>query len=217
MSIGSKTLQVLLERQLRPVSFHGIIGSGASTTLIPAIGVDWVEDQWAGMIMEITSGLLSGEWAKIVSNTSSQLSVSPALSSAPEAGAEFVITTFGVVSQNIQQWGGSGLTPRDITTDLMALSDHLASSFTSGGVSVGTSSTLIVPANTDRKYLVICNDSESDVVYLNIGSEAKKQEGIRLNPNGGTYEVNWTNLHKQAVYGIAGGTGAVIVTYVEGE
>jgi len=215
--IGEKNLEVLLREQLRPIAFSGKVAAGATTTMIPVQGVDWVPDQWVGMILQMTSGDNDGEWAKITANDANSLTVQPALPAAPSAGDQFVITTFGIISQNIQQWGGSGLTPRDITTDLMALSDHLASSFTSGGVSVGTSSTLIVPANTDRKYLVICNDSETDVVYLNIGSEAKKQEGIRLNPNGGTYEVNWTNLHKQAVYGIAGGTGTVIVTYVEGE
>jgi hypothetical protein len=53
-------------------------------------------------------------------------------------------------------------------------------------ISVGTSSTAVLPANDSREFLVLCNDSVN-VIYLDLsGAAAVVGKGIRLNAGGGT-------------------------------
>lgn len=74
---------------------------------------------------------------------------------------------------------------------------------TSSSVTVASStSTEILGKNTGRIYAAIVNDGDTDV-YLSLGGTAVAGEGIRLNANGGTYEINPDNLFIGAVNGIA--------------
>jgi hypothetical protein len=77
-----------------------------------------------------------------------------------------------------------------------------------------TSSTQLVAANTSRKYLVLVNDSDEDI-YLGVGAAAVVGSGVRLNKNGGSFEVNLLNLTTQAINSIHGGTGSKNVTIHE--
>jgi len=63
-----------------------------------------------------------------------------------------------------------------------------------------TSSVEVLAGSTSRKYAIICNDS-SNVVYINLnGSEpATSDVGLRLNANGGCYEINEDNLYIGAI------------------
>jgi len=81
---------------------------------------------------------------------------------------------------------------------------------------VATTSTSILPSYAGRKYALITNDSDT-VIYLALHSEAFLNNGIRLNPNGGSYEINWTNLYTGQICGIHAGTGNKVVTVVEGD
>jgi len=88
---------------------------------------------------------------------------------------------------------------------------------TAGGtaVDVGTSSTLIVSAHASTKYVLIVNNSDT-VIYIRLGGAAALNQGIRLNPNGGAYEISSTiNKYAGAIYGIHGGSGSkrVLVTH----
>jgi len=92
----------------------------------------------------------------------------------------------------------------------------LFTTVTNTAVSVADSSTTILSANDARKYALIVNDSDT-VIYLALGAAASVNSGIRLNANGGAYEINWTNLYKGAIYGIHGVSGVTkTVTVVEG-
>jgi len=71
---------------------------------------------------------------------------------------------------------------------------------------VGTTPTLVLPANLGRRYASFVNDSP-EVMYLSLGREAALGEGIRLNPEGGWYEMTWTNLYLGDVYAISTGKG----------
>ena len=82
-------------------------------------------------------------------------------------------------------------------------------------ISVGSSSTEILASNSDRKIARIINDSD-EIIYLAEGAIAVLNEGTRLNANGGTYEINSTGLHKQAINGICT-SGSKNVTIMEGE
>lgn len=90
-----------------------------------------------------------------------------------------------------------------------------ARQFTNTGVDVGTQSTLVLAANPLRRYAAIVNDSDTDI-YLSIGQAAQPHAGIRLNAQGGVYEINGTNLHGEAIYAVHAGTGLKRLCVVEG-
>lgn len=70
-------------------------------------------------------------------------------------------------------------------------------------VTVGTTSVTVLNPNPNRIYALFINDSDT-AIYLKFGSPAALNEGIRLNGNGGCYEISKKigNLYKSAVYAI---------------
>ncbi len=70
-------------------------------------------------------------------------------------------------------------------------------------VSVLTSSTSVLAANVARRYALFTNDSDT-TLYLNLAGTAVANKGIRLNANGGSYEMSagQGNLTTQAVTAI---------------
>ena len=84
---------------------------------------------------------------------------------------------------------------------------------TNTAVSVGVASTTILAANANRKFAIFVNDSTS-IQYLALGGTATANSGIRLNPTGGSFEINATNLYTGIITGITTGTG--VITVVEG-
>lgn len=56
-------------------------------------------------------------------------------------------------------------------------------------VIVGTGSAQALAANANRVYALFVNDSDS-VIYLAFGTGAALNFGVRLNPNGGSYEMS---------------------------
>lgn len=81
-------------------------------------------------------------------------------------------------------------------------------------VTVGNTTTAIAAANASRKYLAIVNDSD-EAMYLGIGAAAVMNKGIRLNANGGTFEINLNNRNTSAINGIcaSGGKNATLCTW----
>jgi hypothetical protein len=67
-----------------------------------------------------------------------------------------------------------------------------AMAHTVGTAGIATSTALA--SNANRKYALIVNDS-ANVVYIKLGATAALNTGIRLNANGGSYEINETNLY----------------------
>lgn len=89
------------------------------------------------------------------------------------------------------------------------------SSLAPGSVStVAGASTLVMGQNPARRYACVCNDSDA-VMYLALYGTAEAHKGIRLSPNGGTYEMNYLNYYTGpiSVYCASGGKN---VSYVEG-
>ncbi len=66
----------------------------------------------------------------------------------------------------------------------------------------------ILPANPERVYALIVNDSDT-IVYLGLGVAAAMNEGIRLNAAGGSYEMSERlgNLFTGAVNAISSAAG----------
>lgn len=103
----------------------------------------------------------------------------------------------------------------DIQSIDVSLKEHRITNVTRSKGWVETTSSVQLYSDSDRLYALIVNDSDT-IVYLNLGAAAVVGEGIRLNANGGAFEINWTNLYTGAVYGIHGGTGTKYVTVIEG-
>jgi hypothetical protein len=84
-------------------------------------------------------------------------------------------------------------------------------------VAVTTASGAALAANSDRLYALLVNDSD-EVIYLKFGADAVANEGIRLNANGGSYEMSSAggNLYTGAINAIHGGTGNKVLTVLEG-
>jgi len=75
-------------------------------------------------------------------------------------------------------------------------------------VTVGVSSVSALPTNAARKYALLINDSDVPI-YLKIGSAAVLNQGIRINPNGGGYEMSaaYDNLDTRPIYAISSEAG----------
>lgn len=71
-------------------------------------------------------------------------------------------------------------------------------------VAIQMESTPVLAANPRRADAVFVNDS-NQVIYLARGEAAVMNEGIRLNANGGSYEINRNNLFLGAINAIATG------------
>ena len=84
-------------------------------------------------------------------------------------------------------------------------------------VNVTTSSGAVLAANANRKYALLINDSDT-TIYMKLGAAAVVNQGIRLNANGGSYEMStlFGNLYTGAIYGIHGGSGNKAILIVEG-
>lgn len=84
-------------------------------------------------------------------------------------------------------------------------------------VNVAASDTAVIAANPSRAYLLLVNDSDT-VIYIKLGAAAVANQGIRLNANGGSYEMSAEagNLYQGAVKGIHGGTGNKVLLVTEG-
>ena len=98
------------------------------------------------------------------------------------------------------------------TEDTLALLNtavalHKFTTPTNTFATVGVASALALAANANRKYAIFVNDS-ANIIYLGLGAAAVVGSGIRLNANGGSYEINWQNLYTGEIYAIAGGAGS---------
>lgn len=79
---------------------------------------------------------------------------------------------------------------------------------------IGSTSTSALASNANRKSALFVNDSD-ETIYLNLGGTAALNTGIRLNANGGSYEMSKEagNLYTGAITAIcASGSKTLLVT-----
>ncbi len=93
---------------------------------------------------------------------------------------------------------------------------HLAYTDTPSHATVAatTASVTVLGANADRSYALFVNNSDV-TMWLMVGAAAVADEGIRLNANGGSYEmISGQNLFTDVVNVIHAGAGnkTIIVT-----
>lgn len=80
--------------------------------------------------------------------------------------------------------------------------------------SMSSTTGAVLAVNNARKYALIINDGSVDV-YLNLGASATANAGIRINANGGHYEITREagNLTGVVINGITvSGSATVLVT-----
>ena len=77
--------------------------------------------------------------------------------------------------------------------------------------------TLALAANAMRVYALFVNDSNSPI-YLSLGAAAVTNQGIRLNANGGSYEIShaFGNWYQGEVRANHGGVGNMLLLVTEG-
>jgi hypothetical protein len=78
-----------------------------------------------------------------------------------------------------------------------------------GKVTIGIGTTEIVPFSGSRFEFTIVNDSD-EIIYLGFGEDAVLNEGVRLNPSGGSFS---TDIFTGAVDGICQ-SGSKNVTFM---
>jgi len=81
-------------------------------------------------------------------------------------------------------------------------------------IAVSTTSTIVLPANSNRKYLLIVNDSDTNV-YVSFGTDAVIGEGIPINSSNCSYEQNPWIISTQAInaiHNVVGETKNLLVT-----
>lgn len=91
---------------------------------------------------------------------------------------------------------------------------NFSKSTTSNSVTVANTSTLVLAANPNRKYVALVNDS-NEVIYISLGVAAVLNKGIRLNAEGGSYEIDSENLYTGSIYAICS-SGSKVLTVTEG-
>lgn len=84
------------------------------------------------------------------------------------------------------------------------------------GKDITTISQIVLSPNRNRAYALLINDSDT-VIYLMKGKTAVANQGIRLNAEGGSYEINKTNLYKGEIAAIHGGIGNKVLLINEDE
>ena len=84
-------------------------------------------------------------------------------------------------------------------------------------VNVTTTTGAVLAANANRLYALLVNDSDT-VIYIKLGAAAVANQGIRLNADGGNYEMSAMlgNLYTGAINGIHAGTGNKVLMMTEG-
>ena len=109
-------------------------------------------------------------------------------------------TAANVTANGVQVYG-------DLTVGEIRTPTHTAAT-------IGTASTLALAANANRESALFVNDSD-ETIYLSLNGSASLNAGIRLNANGGSYEMSKElgNLSTAAINAIStSGTKNLIVT-----
>ena len=97
-----------------------------------------------------------------------------------------------IANQGIKYFKSTGTgTDADpyIPSTSTAISADEVSSITNFSVSIGTSSTQVLAANSNRKLLILVNDSD-EPIYVSLGATATLNNGIRLNASGGALALD---------------------------
>lgn len=91
---------------------------------------------------------------------------------------------------------------------------NIANSVLNTKVTVGAVSTLVLAANSSRRYLFLVNDSDENI-YVSLGLPAVMNEGILLTAGGGALTLDTTTMWLGSIGAICA-TGGKNLTVSEG-
>jgi len=98
-------------------------------------------------------------------------------------------------------------------SDQALLSGNKISSITDTVAIITTTSSIVLATDTNRKYARFQNDSDT-TIYLAHGTTATVNKGIRLNANGGEYEINLNNRYTGAISAVSSATNKkLLISY----
>ena len=103
----------------------------------------------------------------------------------------------------------------DVTSEPSGSGSYTTATHTTLNVTTNTQAALA--ANANRLYALLVNDSDT-TIYIKIAAAAVANQGIRLNANGGSYEISKKlgNLNTGAINAIHGGSGNKVLLITEG-
>ena len=94
------------------------------------------------------------------------------------------------------------------------ISNNAFSTITNTRPSVNNTSSIILAANSNRRFAMIVNQ-DSQTAYLKLGTTAVASQGIPI-PPGASYTIDADNLFTGAVHAIKSGGGSVTLEVMEG-
>ena len=131
-----------------------------------------------------------------------------------DVNSDEILTAVEAINTALQDTGITQLQLADILAAIEALEADGTVTMAHTPPSIGNTTTLALAANANREYAMFINDSD-EAIYLELGDDAVMNEGIRLNAEGGSYEMSRKigNLDTRVVNGIcASGTKVLLVT-----
>ena len=133
-------------------------------------------------------------------------------------------TTF-IISSGARFLGTGSIPSPSGTNKVVDYRSALVFDMASGGytvvthtpVDVGVASGTVLAANTERTYALFVNDSDT-VIYLGLDVAAALNQGIRVNANGGSYEMSpkLGSLFTGSTQAVHGGVGVKRLLVPEG-
>jgi len=152
-----------------------------------------------------------GSHAEVVANGHSELPDGAATEVTLEAVRQILAGVAGI------DWA-TEVTQELVLAAIAAVRDAgIITTPTSAPLAVTAVSQLALAANADRLTALFINDG-ANTIYLMEGAAAVANQGIRLNANGGSYQMSQPigNLYRGAVYAIAAVAGPTNLLVKEG-
>lgn len=91
---------------------------------------------------------------------------------------------------------------------------NVANAMVNTKADIGSTSTLVLSANSQRRFLFLVNDSD-EAIYVSLGSAAVMNEGILLTAGGGALTLDIASMWLGAIYAICA-SGSKNLTISEG-
>lgn len=185
--------------QIRRAALLSLTGGGISASVTPVYSTS---DAAGDGFLVGGEAVSSGRWTRFATD---------------KVGANFTSSANGVVT-NSMMYFLNGSTARPVsssnkTNPVFELPSIASTTTTTLGVT--TASQTALAANSARSFAFFQNDSDT-TIYIKLGSAAVVSTGIRLNANGGSYQIDSTNMYTGIVTAIHAGTGTKTLLITSG-
>ena len=172
-----------------------------STTTLEDTGKLWASNIWNNAIVEIERGS-TNYITKITSHTADTLTF-PAIAAGVQAGDKYWIK-IPVEVQDIERWGGTALTGRDISLDFEALTANITKdTIRQGNLTLAGATAEQLPDLATVNLFVQANPENTGFIYVGNSSVSDSAHMAVLAP-GSSVSLNVENANKLFVIGTMG-------------